>query len=158
MSLPSQHLPGDVELIGSDLPVSHKRDATTAAIGGGDVCNMGEGVDAFQTCPTNGVGPFKVATPYGKPLNIVPSKVELWDNPVYVYVKAGDTIPPNNDVCRSAAIAGRVDAFIDGTTAVNLRVGNYVAKGNVAPLQGDGVTATTTAVVGDLILIKTYER
>lgn len=152
----SQHLPGDIELIGSNLPVSTLEDATTAVIGGGDVCNMGEAVDAWQTCPTTGVGPFRIATVYGKAVNLV--KVELWENPVYVYVKAGATIPPNNDVIRSAATAGRVDAFVDGTSAVNLRVGNYKAKGNVVPLQGDGVTATTAASAGDLILIKTYER
>src|ERR1044071_3651673 len=101
MGLASQHLPGDVENIGSTLPVSTQEDATTAAIAGGDVCNMGESVDAWQTCPTNGVGPFRVAIPYGKPLNALPSKVELWENPVYVYVKAGNTIPANNDVIRS---------------------------------------------------------
>lgn len=152
----SQNQAGDVELIGSTLPVTTLEDATTAVIGGGDVCNMGESVDKWQTCPTTGVGPFRVATPYGKALNA--TKVELWENPVYVYVKAGDAIPPNNDVIRSATTAGRVDAFIDGTSAVNLRVGTYKAKGNVTPIQGDGVTATTAAAAADLILIRTYLR
>jgi hypothetical protein len=154
----SQNKPGDVENIGSDLPVSTLEDATSAAIAGGDCCNMGESVDAWQTCPTNGVGPFKFATPYGKPLNAVPSKVELWDNPVYVYTLAGNTIPPNNDTCRSATTPGRSDAFIAGTTADNLKNGHYKAKGNVTPIQGDGVTATTTALAGDLILIKTLDK
>lgn len=154
----SQNVPGDVENIGSDLPVSTLEDATTAVIAGGDVCNMGESVDAWQTCPTTGVGPFRVATPYGKAVNASPSKVELWENPVWVYVKADSAIPPNNDVARGAVTAGRVGAFIDGTTAVNLRVGSYKAKGNVTPIQGDGVTATTAAANGDLILIKTYDR
>jgi len=154
----SQNQPGDPENIGNTLPVSTVEDATSAAIAGGDVCNMGESVEAWQTCPTNGVGPFRVATPYGKALNASPSKVELWQNPIYVYVKAGNTIPPNNDVIRSATTAGRVDAFVDGSSAVNLRVGQYKAKGNVSPLQGDGVTATTAASAGDLILILTYDR
>src|ERR1041385_6237699 len=136
MGLASQHLPGDVENIGSTLPVSTQEDATTAAIAGGDVCNMGESVDAWQTCPTNGVGPFRVATPYGKAVNLV--KVELWENPVYVYVKADSTIPANNQVARGAVTAGRVGPFIDGTTAENLKVGQYKAKGNVTPIQGDG--------------------
>jgi hypothetical protein len=152
----SQNKPGDVELIGSTLPVTTLEDATTAVIAGGDVCHMNETGDAWETCPTNGVGPFRVATPYGKAVNLV--KVELWESPVYTYVTAGNTIPPNNDVCRSAVTAGRVDAFIDGTTAVNLRVGTYKAKGNVVPIQGDGVTATTAAAAGDLILIRTYVR
>ncbi|HJX79126.1 hypothetical protein [Glutamicibacter sp.] len=152
----SQHVPGDPELIDGVLPVSTQEDATTAAIAGGDVCNMAEASDAWLTCSTSGVGPFRVATPYGKAVNLV--KVELWLNPVYVYVKAGATIPPNNDVIRSAATAGRVDAFVDGTSAVNLRVGAYKAKGNVTPIQGDGVTATTSASAGDLILIRTYSR
>ena len=154
----SNHLPGDVELIGSTLPVTTLEDATTAAIAGGDVCHMNETGDLWETCGTSGVGPFKVATPYGKLINADPSKVELWDNPVYVYVTAGNTIPPNNDVIRSATTAGRVDAFIDGTSAVNLRVGRYKLKGNVVPLQGDGVTATTAASAGDVILIETYTR
>jgi len=151
----SQHVPGDVELIG-DLPVSTQEDATTAVINGGDVCNMTEAADAWLTCATSGIGPFRVATPYGKPVNQSPSKVELWQNPVWVYVKAGATIPPNNQVCSSAATAGRVDAFVDGTTAVNRLIGQYKAKGNVVPIQGDGLTATTQAVAGDLILIVTY--
>jgi hypothetical protein len=154
----STNLPGDVENIGPILPATTQEDATSAVIGGGDLCHMNETGDLWETCPTNGVGPFKVATPYGKPVNALPSKVELWVNPVFVYVKAGNTIPPNNDVCRSATTAGRVDAFIDGTTAVNLRAGRYKAKGNVVPIQGDGVTATTIASAGDLILIETYTR
>jgi len=154
----SSHVAGDVELIGSNLPVTTLEDATTAVINGGDVCHMNETGDLWETCPTNGVGPFKVATPYGKIVNASPSKVELWDNPVYVYVTAGATIPPNNDVIRSAVTGGRVDAFVDGTSAVNLRVGRYKAKGNVVPIQGDGVTATTSATVGQLILIETYLR
>lgn len=156
--LVSTNLPGDVELIGPILPATTQEDATTAVINGGDVCNMAEATDNWQTCPVGGVGPFKVATPYGKPVNAVPSKVELWVNPVFVYVRAGAAVPPNNDVCRSAVTPGRVDAFIDGTTAVNLRVGRYKSKGNVVPLQGDGVTATTAAVAGDLLLIETYTR
>jgi hypothetical protein len=154
----SQNLPGDIENIGPTLPGTTQEDATTAVINGGDVCHMAEGTDNWETCGTAGVGPFKVATPYGKPVNASPSKVELWVNPVFVYVKAGAAIPPNNDVIRSAVTAGRVDAFVDGTSAVNLRVGRYKAKGNVVPLQGDGVTATTAAGAGDLILIETYPR
>lgn len=154
----SQNQAGDVELIGPTLPATTQEDATTALIGGGDVCNMVEASDNWQTCPVGGVGPFKVATPYGKPLNAVPSKVELWVNPVFVYVKAGAAIPPNNDVIRSAVTPGRVDAFVDGTSAVNLRIGRYKSKGNVVPIQGDGVTATTAAAAGDLILIETYTR
>lgn len=152
----SQHVAGDVELIDGVLPVATQEDATTAVIAGGDVCNMDEAVDAWKTCPTTGVGPFRVATPYGKAVNL--TKVELWLNPVYVYVKADSAIPPNNDVARGAVTAGRVGAFVDGTTAVNLRVGTYKAKGNVTPIQGDGVTATTAAANGDLILIRTYSR
>lgn len=154
----SQHSAGDIELIGPEMPVTTMEDATTAVIAGGDVCNMAEASDAWLTCSTTGVGPFRVATVYGKAVNASPSKVELWVNPVYVYVKAGATIPANNDVIRSAATAGRVDAFVDGTSAVNLRVGAYKAKGNVTPIQGDGLTATTTASAGDLILIRTYDR
>lgn len=154
----SSHQAGDVELIGPTLPVTTQEDATTVVIAGGDVCHMNETGDLWETCGTSGVGPFRVATPYGKAVNADPSKVELWINPVFVYVKAGNTIPPNNDVCRSAVTGGRVDAFIDGTTAVNLRVGHYKAKGNVVPIQGDGVTATTAATVGELILIETYPR
>jgi hypothetical protein len=154
----SSNQAGDVELIGSNLPTTTQEDATTAVIAGGDLCHLNETGDLWETCPTNGVGPFKFATPYGKVVNADPSKVELWDNPVYVYGKAGNTIPPNNDVIRSATTAGRVDAFIDGTSAVNLRVGRYKLKGNVVPVQGDGVTATTIASAGDLILIETYPR
>lgn len=152
----SQHVAGDVENIGPTLPVTTIEDATTAAIAGGDVCSMAEASDAWLTAATTAVGPFRVATPYGKAVNL--TKVELWVNPVFVYVKAGATIPANNDVIRSAATAGRVDAFVDGTSAVNLRIGRYKAKGNVTPIQGDGVTATTTASNGDLILIETYTR
>lgn len=152
----SQHLPGDVELIGSNLPVSTQEDATTAVINGGDVCNMPEASDAWATCATSGVGPFRIATVYGKAVNLV--KVELWENPVWAYVKAGATIPPNNQVCSSAVTAGRVDGFVDGVTAVNRLIGQYKAKGNVVPLQGDGVTATTAASAGDMILIKTYDK
>lgn len=152
----SQNQPGDPENIGQTLPVSTLEDAGTAVINGGDLCNMQEGTDLWQTCPTSGIAPFRVATPYGKALNASPSKVELWLNPIFVYVKAGATISPNNQVASSAATAGRVDAFVDGTTAANRLVGQYKAKGNVVPLQGDGVTATTSASAGDLILILTY--
>jgi|GEM_PF-4109836 hypothetical protein len=159
MSLPSQNKPGDIELIGSGMPVTSMEDATTAVINGGDVCHMNETGDLWETCPVGGVGPFKVATPYGKIVNASPSKVELWDDDsLYVYVTAGAAIPKNNDVCRSAVTPGRVDAFVDGTTAVNLRVGRYKMKGNVVPLQGDGVTTTTDAIAGDLILIEKYKR
>jgi hypothetical protein len=153
----SQNLPGDVELIGSVLPVTTQEDAATAAIAGGDLCNMQEGTDLWQTCPVGGIGPTKVATPYGKIVNASPSKVELWDNVgLYVYVKADSAIPPNNQVACPAVTAGRVSPFVDGTTAVNKLVGRYKAKGNVTPIQGDGATATTAAANGDLILIQKY--
>jgi hypothetical protein len=154
----SANVAGDVELIGAILPATTQEDASTAVIAGGDVCNMAEAIDLWQTCPITGVGPFRVATPYGKPLNAVPSKIELWINPVFVYVKADSAIPPNNDVARGGVTPGRVGAFIDGTTAVNLRVGRYKSKGNVVPIQGDGLTATTAAANNDLILIETYTR
>ncbi|WP_411753309.1 hypothetical protein [Serratia sp. (in: enterobacteria)] len=153
-----QNQTGDIELIGSIIPVSVQVDATTAVINGGDVVHMIEATDNWETCPTSGLGPFAVATVYGKAVNASPSKVEIWRGPgVYVYVKAGATIPPNNLVASSAATAGRVDAFVEGTTAVTRKVGRYHAKGNVSPIQGDGVTATTTASAGDLILIELFE-
>lgn len=152
----SQNQAGDIELIGAILPVTVLVDTTTAAIAGGDVVNMTEASDAWQTCPTSGIAPFGVATVYGKAVNL--TKAEIWRGPgVYVYVKAGATIPPNNQVASSAATAGRVDAFVDGTTAVNRKVGRYHSKGNVIPLQGDGVTATTQATAGELILIELFE-
>lgn len=154
----SQHIAGDIELIGSLIPVSILVDATTAVIAGGDVVHMIEATDNWETCPTSGLTPFGVATVYGKAVNASPSKVEIWRGPgVYVYVKAGATIPANNTVASSAATAGRVDAFVEGTTAVTRRVGRYHSKGNVTPIQGDGVTATTTASAGDLILIELFE-
>lgn len=153
-----QNQTGDIELIGAIIPVSVQVDAGTAVIAGGDLVNMQEGTDVWQTCPTSGIRPFGVATVYGKAVNASPSKVEIWRGPgVYVYVKAGATIPANNQVASSAATAGRVDAFVDGTTAVNRLAGRYHAKGNVSPIQGDGVTATTTASAGDLILIELYQ-
>lgn len=154
----SQNQAGDIELIGAILPVTVLVDATTAAIAGGDVVHMIEATDNWETCPTSGLAPFGVATVYGKLLNASPSKAEIWRGPgVYTYVKAGATIPANNTVASSAVTAGRVDTFIEGTTAVTRRVGRYHAKGNVTPLQGDGVTSTTTASAGDLILIELYE-
>ena len=154
----SQHQAGDIELIGAIIPVTQLVDAASAAIAGGDLVNMQEGTDVWQTCPTSGIKPFGVATVYGKALNASPSKVEIWRGPgVYVYIKAGATIPQNNQVASSAATAGRVDAFVDGTTAANRLAGRYHAKGNVTPIQGDGVTATTQATAGDLILIELYE-
>lgn len=154
----SQHVAGDIELIGAILPVSVLVDATTAAIAGGDVVHMIEATDNWETCPTSGLVPFGVATVYGKALNASPSKVEIWRGPgVYVYVKADATIPANNTVASGAVTAGRVGPFVEGTTAVTRRVGRYHAKGNVTPIQGDGVTATTAASAGDLILIELYE-
>lgn len=153
----SQHIAGDIELIGSLLPVSTQEDAGTAVIAGGDLCNMQEATDLWQTCPTSGIAPFAVATVYGKAVNASPSKVELWRGPgVYVYVKADSAIPANNQVASGAVTAGRVGAFVDGTTAGNRLVGRYKAKGNVTPIQGDGLTATTAAANGDLILIELY--
>lgn len=151
----SQNLAGDVELIGPILPVTRLVDKTGVAIAQGDLVNMVIATDNWNTCPVGatGVGPYGVAA---KAALAADTKVEIWEGPsVYVYVKADMAIPPHNVVRGPTVTAGRVSAWaaIDG---YELRVGIYVLKGNVVPLQGDGVTATTAAANGDLILVKLF--
>jgi hypothetical protein len=152
----SQHLAGDVELISPILPVTRLVDKTGVAIAQGDVVHMIEATDNYETVPigATGLAPFGVAAKAALSTDV---KVEIWEGPdVYVYVKADSAIPPNNLVRNGTVTAGRVSAFVQGTTAANLLVGQYIAKGNVSPLQGDGVTAITAAANNDLILVRLY--
>jgi hypothetical protein len=152
----SQHKAGDVELISSILPVTRQVDKTGSAIAEGDLVHMIEATDNWETCPVGatGTGPYGVAAKAALAADL---KVEIWEGPnVYVYLKADMAIPPHNQVRGPTVTAGRVSAAVIGTTPTNLLVGQYFAKGNVTPLQGDGVTATTAAANNDLILVKLY--
>lgn len=152
----SQHLAGDIELIGSILPVTELKDKTGVAIAQGDLCHMIEATDNWETCPigATGTAPYGVAAKAALSTDV---KVELWRGPnIYVYLKADSAIPQNNLVRNGTVTAGRVSAFVQGTTAANLCVGEYFSKGNVTPLQGDGVTPITAAANNDLILVKLY--
>lgn len=152
----SQHLAGDIELIGPILPVTRLVDKTGVAIAQGDLVHMIEATDNYETCPTGatGTGPYGVAAKAALAGDI---KVEIWEGPnIFVYVKADSAIPPHNQVRGPTVTAGRVSAFVVGTTAATLLVGQYFAKGNVTPIQGDGVTATTAAANNDLILIRLF--
>jgi len=147
----SQNLAGDVENIGPVLPASRKLAAVVGvAIAKGANCNLNKTSDLYETCPTNGIEPFYVAA---KAKEIGELFVEVWEKPVFVYGYADEAIDPQNYVKRGAVTAGRFGQWDDGTDALNQRAGEYVLKGNVVPLQGDGVTVPTAAANNDLILI-----
>jgi hypothetical protein len=150
----SQNQAGDIELIGPILPVTRLVAKTGSAIAQGDLVHLNTTSDVWETCPTSGAGPFGVAA---KAALSTDTLVEIWEGPnVYVYLKADAAIDKGNEVASGAVTAGRVGPWIDGTTAINRRVGKYILKGNVTPLQGDGVTFVTAAANNDLILILLY--
>ena len=147
----SQNVAGDVENIGPVLPATRKVAAVVASvIAKGDNCNLNKTSDLYETCPTSGIEPFYVAAK-AKATNEL--FVEVWEKPVFVYGTADSTIEKQNYVKRGGTTAGRFGQWVDGTDALNLRAGEYVLKGNVVPLQGDGVTIPTNAANNDLILI-----
>jgi hypothetical protein len=147
----SQNIPGDVENIGPVLPASRKvAKVVTAVIAKGDNCNLNKTSDLYETCPTNGIEPFYTAAKAADNGDLF---VEVWEKPVFVYMTADEAIEKQNYVKRGSVTAGRVGQWDDGTDALNQRVGEYVLKGNVVPLQGDGVTVPTNAANNDLVLI-----
>ena len=95
-------------------------------------------------------GPYAV-TVHAKAAGEV--KVEVVYTDFHVSVKAGATIPGGSFVKPSAVTAGYVDAWVAGTDADKLKVGQYERKGKYSN-SGDGNNAVGSASAGEVIVIK----
>ena len=125
--------------------------ATGITVTRGDICNRATGTtpDSYQTCPTSGLGPFvyameTVAATAAKP------KVSVIDYECDVYVTndAAGVIEPGAFVQTSATVAGRVMAYVPGTTG---RIcGRYLRKQG----QDDGSVAVTTLGANEVGIIR----